>query len=133
MLRVVFFVVVLFWVSSSGLALAQSWQAIPISPECPTGSAEAEELYQTARKYNEGAKGMPYDLKQAEALYQEAMEKGNAKAAIKLGLMYRINYASRPDRAGRHEYMIGLFEYAQHLGCPEAYQALAEAYGEGWG
>lgn len=129
----VFPLLCLFTIPTPGNAMRSPAQPPFISAQCPTGGNEAEQLFQLAVDYHKTRKGMPYDLDKAEKLYEEAMELGNAKAAINLGIMYRKDYFHKPKRTERLAYMIGLFEKAIEMGCPEGYNALAEAYANGWG
>ena len=103
------------------------------SPGCNGGGAEAEKLFQLARSYESGIRGMPQDDKKAIALYEEAMKMGSAKAAINLGTMYRTAMFGQPKRQERLDYMNALYEYAVKLGCPDGYYFLALSYYKGWG
>lgn len=114
-------------------AMKPSEQPWPVSAQCPTGSPEAERLFQLAVDYHIARNGMPWDLDKAEKLYEEALEMGNAKAAINLGVLYRLDYNLRPHLAERHKDMLALYEKAVDMGCPEGLTMLAEAYAEGWG
>lgn len=104
-----------------------------VSQQCPTGGSEAEQLYQLGVDYHIARKGMPYSPKKAEQFYDEAMKKGNAKAAINLGILYRQDYVNLPNESGRLKYHTQLFQWAADQGCPEGLFALAEAYSHGWG
>lgn len=109
-------------------------QAAFMSKQCPTGSDEAEQLFQLAGDYHQGRKGMPVDHAKAERLYLEAMELGNAKAAINLGLLYVYRYDwGTPERIAEEDRMFQLFQKAADMGCPEGTQALATAYSQGRG
>jgi TPR repeat protein len=104
-----------------------------MSKQCPTGGKEAEELYQLGRKYRAGHGGFPRDKAKAEKFFEEALEMGNAKAALQIGQMYRIDYGSRPEVGKRHRYMVAMYRQAMKMGCPEAYLFMAECYEKGWG
>lgn len=104
-----------------------------ISAQCPTGGPEAEQLYQLGVDYHMARKGLPYDPQKAERLYDEAMQLGNAKAAINLAILYRQDYGNLPNESGRLIYHAELFQWAANEGCPEGLFALAEAYNWGWG
>ncbi|MDR2160804.1 MAG: sel1 repeat family protein [Desulfovibrio sp.] len=109
-------------------------QAAFISRECPTGSEEAERLFQLAGDYHQGRKGLPVDFAKAERLYQEALGLGNAKAALNLGILYlyRHDYG-QPERFADEETMFQLFQKAADMGCPEGTYSMATAYSKGRG
>lgn len=104
-----------------------------ISQQCPTGSEEAERLFQLGVDYHSGRKGMPTDLKKAERLYKEALEMGNAKAAINIGVMYHRDYSEEPNPKEREQFGFQMYEKAANMGCPEGIYAIASAYSRGWG
>ena len=112
---------------------ANALQTSKMSPKCPTGGKEAEELHLLGRKYRQGAKGMPRDKDKAEQLFEQALEMGNARSALQIGSMYFSDYSRKYPEAKRHEYMIIMYNQALKMGCPDAYIALAKCYENGWG
>lgn len=123
----------LCFMQKPGLALYYvSDQGSVMSKQCPTGGKEAEELYQLGRQYRDGY-GVPGDKKKAEELFEQALAKGNAKAAIQIGQMYMWDFSSLYPAAKREKYMIAMYEQAAKMGCPEAYLVLGQCYEMGWG
>lgn len=114
-------------------ALAASRQPMVFSPVCPAGGEAGEALFQEAQDYERGRKAVTPDFFRAERLYEEAIRKGNAKAALYLGRMYRQVFAGVPAYSARLQFQVGLFERAIEMGCPDGYWFLAEAYQNGWG
>jgi TPR repeat protein len=117
-----------------------TFQASVMSSQCPTGTKEAEELYQLGRQYRYGH-GVPGDKKKAERLFEQSLAKGNAKAALAIGDMYRDDYATvypghptgtLPAKQ-RHKYMRNMYAHAANMGCPEAYLIIGKCFENGWG
>ena len=125
---VFFMIAVLLYSATISMAKIQKG-----SPGCNGGGAEAEKIFQLARSYESGIRGMPQDDKKAIALYEESMKMGSAKAAINLGTMYRTAMFGQPKRQERLSYMNALYEYAVKLGCPDGYYFLALLHYKGWG
>lgn len=123
----------LCFIQKLGLAMQYANdQGSVMSKQCPTGSKEAEELYQLGRQYRYGH-GVPGDKKKAEKLFEQALAKGNAKAAIQIGQMYMWDFSPLYPEAKREKYMIAMYEQAAKMGCPEAYLSLSQCYEKGWG
>jgi TPR repeat protein len=133
MALLVYFFTTLYAVRGFAMGSQSSRQANVMSQQCPTGGKEAEELYQLGRKYREGHGGFPRDSAKAEKLFEESLALGNAKAALAIGQMYRIDYGTRPDPTKRYKYMVAMFKQGMKMGCPEAYQFMGECYEKGWG
>ncbi|MDR1489460.1 MAG: hypothetical protein LBS65_03085, partial [Desulfovibrio sp.] len=68
-----------------------------------------------------------------EKFFEEALQRGNAKAALQIGQMYMFDYSPNYPQKKRYKYMIAMYELAAKMGCPEAWQALAVCYDNGWG
>lgn len=110
-----------------------SQQAGRPGPGCSGGGMEAERLYTLAKDYSWGKHGMPFDREQAVKCYKEAIELGSAKAAINLGILYRMMYVMEPNEQEMLQEMNRLFQQAIDMGCPDGYLYLAYSYQEGWG
>lgn len=108
-------------------------ERIRVSPLCPTGSAEAETLFQQALDRETGRKGDSLDYTRAAELYQRAVDLGNAKAAVNLGIMYRMNESLVPNESARLDFSIRMYVKAWDMGCPDSLAWLAEAQEKGWG
>lgn len=105
-----------------------------ISKECPTGTREAEELFQLGTDYFRGLHGMPGDKSKAEKLFLEALELGSAKAALSLGQLYLYRYRyGTVERLEGEKKMVQMFQKAADMGCPEGLYGLTAAYSNGWG
>ena len=116
-----------------GEVVAASRQPLVFSAKCPTGGAGGENLFQEAMDYELARKEKEPDLFMAERLYEKALDKGNAKAALHLGRMYRMTLMKVPGYSPRLQFQAALFERAVSMGCPDGYLFLAEAYQNGWG
>ena len=114
-------------------AWAVSPQPIMHSPLCSTGGAEGEALFLEALSYENAGEGIGPNFFMAERLYEKALSKGNAKAALYLGKMYRIVFYKMPAYSSRMQFQIALFERAIEMGCPDGYLFLAEVHQNGWG
>ena len=114
-------------------AWAVSPQPIMHSPLCSTGGAEGEAFFLEALRYESAAEGIGPDFFMAERLFEKALKKGNAKAALYLGRMYRIVFYKMPAYGPRMQFQIALFERAIEMGCPDGYLFLAEVHQNGWG
>lgn len=113
--------------------MATTLQPIVFSPQCNRGGNESESFFQQAVDIENARKDEQPDFFKAERLYEQALSKGNAKAALFLGRIYRQNYAKIPAYSARLQFQVGLFEQAIAMGCPDGYLFLAEAYQNGWG
>lgn len=112
---------------------AASIQPIVLSAKCPTGGAAGERLFQEGMDYENARKDVEPDFFRAERLYEKALTRGNAKAALYLGRMYRHTFMKVPGYSPRLQFQVALFERAVSMGCPDGYLFLAEAYQNGWG
>ena len=124
------FAFLLFLISGSSV---MAKQVVRSHPGCTGGGKEAQELFNLGRDYSYGINGMPYDRDRAVKLYRESFELGNPKAGINLGLFLRMAYAEEPGERERLDLMLGYFQKAIDMGCPDAYHHLAECYDNGWG
>jgi len=114
-------------------AQAKSRQPVVFSAKCPAGGAEGEALFLEALGHENAGKGAEPDFFRAERLYEKALTKGNARAALYLGRMYRQVFSGLPAYTPRLQFQVALFEQAIAMGCPDGYLFLAEAYQNGWG
>ncbi|MCM1129954.1 MAG: hypothetical protein NC211_08500 [Alistipes senegalensis] len=127
-------VVLSVWLCQAVFPLyAASSQPLVFSAKCPAGGAAGEKLFEAGMDYEYARKGIEQDFFRAERFYQQALDKGSARAALYLGRLYRQSYAGRPFYTPRLRFQAALFEYAISMGCPDAYLFLAEAYQNGWG
>lgn len=124
--------VVWLWQAAFPLYAASS-QPLVFSARCPAGGAAGERLFDAGMDYEYARKGVEQDFFRAERFYQQALDKGSARAALYLGRLYRQSYAGRPFYASRLRFQAALFEQAISMGCPDGYLFLAEAYQNGWG
>ena len=114
-------------------AWAVSRQPIMHSPQCSTGGPEGEALFLEALRHENATEGTGPNFFMAERLYEKALNKGNAKAALYLGRMYRLAFYKMPAYGARMQFQIALFERAIEMGCPDGYLFLAEVHQNGWG
>lgn len=114
-------------------AHAASRQPMVFSPKCPAGGAAGEALFERAQDYEYARKGVEPDFFEAERLYEKALARGNARAALYLGRLYRQAYGGVAFYSPRLEFQAALFERAIAMGCADGYLFLAEAYQNGWG
>lgn len=123
-----------FWLWQAAFPLyAASLQPLVFSAKCPAGGAAGERLFNAGMDYEYARKGIEQDFFLAERFYQQALDKGSARAALYLGRLYRQSYAGRPFYTPRLRFQTALFEQAISMGCPDGYLFLAEAYQNGWG
>lgn len=123
-----------FWLWLAAFPLfAASLQPLVFSAKCPAGGAAGEKLFMAGMDYEYARKGVEQDFFRAERFYQQALDKGSARAALYLGRLYRQSYAGRPFYTPRLHFQTALFEQAISMGCPDGYLFLAEAYQNGWG
>lgn len=123
-----------FWLWQTVFPLyAASLQPLVFSARCPAGGAAGERLFNAGMDYEYARKGVEQDFFRAEHFYQQALDKGSARAALYLGRLYRQSYTGRPFYTPRLRFQAALFEQAISMGCPDAYLFLAEAYQNGWG
>lgn len=108
-------------------------EIIRVSPLCPAGSAEVEALFQQARDRETGRKGDSLDYVLAAELYQRAVDLGSAKAAINLGILYRMKEVLVPNGSSQLDFSIRMYVKAWDMGCPDAMAHLAYAQDNGWG
>ena len=99
----------------------------------PTGGPEAEALFQQAVDHHLGRNGCNFDLRLARALYAQALRKGNAKAALNLGNLYKTDTGALANRQQSLRYMVALFNQAASMGCPDGFFCLHEAFARGLG
>jgi hypothetical protein len=117
-----------------GEAMIRPGQIPSVSKECPTGTKEAEQLFQLGTDYFRGLHGMPKDKARAEKIFLEALELGSAKAALSLGqlYLYRYDYGT-VERLEGEQQMVQMFQKAADMGCPEGLYGLTAAYSNGLG
>ena len=123
-----------FWLGQAIFPLyAASLQPLVFSAKCSAGGTAGEELFNVGMDYEYARKGVEQDFFRAERFYQQALDKGSARAALYLGRLYRQSYMGRPFYTPRLRFQAALFEQAISMGCPDGYLFLAEAYQNGWG
>lgn len=115
------------------IAGANNFGQASVMSACPRGSAEAEEIYQEARKYWLGQEGYKKKPKKALELFEKAMFMGNSKAALGIGGLFMWDFEGMYDDKERLRFMLKMYNEGIKMGCAEGHVLLAECYFKGWG
>lgn len=99
----------------------------------PTGGPEAEALFQKGLSYELSGNGDSYDPDVAKELYILALNKGSAKAALKLGRQIKRRATGSCKKADDLGHMVRYFVQAAKMGSPDALYCLHEACSRGLG
>jgi hypothetical protein len=88
-------------------------------------------MYLFATHFRQGLDDRPKDPDTAEKFLEKSLLKGNSRAALLIGDMYREDFAERNTAAALRRYMTAMYELSAAMGCPEARDRLAEVQGSG--